>query len=157
MLVLAIIVYIAWLGMSVFYAMKKNYSKFENSALLFCVFIFDINRSWIISDELKIIEYSTSPLEYTVYIIHRTFITPLLILIGLNSIQRNSNFLVKGIAILISSLVLILIKIVLLSFEVLTFNQWNLFYDYLYYVFLHVLGYFILYRYKSFVSKGVKS
>ncbi len=157
MMVLAIIVYIAWLGISVFYAMKKTYSKFENSALLFCVFIFDINRSWIISDELKIIEYSTSPLEYTVYIIHRTFITPLLILIGLNRVQRNSHFLIKGIAILISSFVLILIKIVLLSFDVLTFHQWNLFYDYLYYVFLHILGYFVLYGYKSFVSKGVKS
>ncbi|WP_226530784.1 hypothetical protein [Metabacillus niabensis] len=156
-MVLAIIVYIAWLGISVFYAMKKTYSKFENSALLFCVFIFDINRSWIISDELKIIEYSTSPLEYTVYIIHRTFITPLLILIGLNRVQRNSHFLIKGIAILISSFVLILIKIVLLSFDVLTFHQWNLFYDYLYYVFLHILGYFVLYGYKSFVSKGVKS
>lgn len=157
MMVLAIFVYIAWLSISIFYAMRKSYTKFENSALLFCVFICDINRSWITNDELKIITYSKVPLDYTVYIIHRTFITPMLILIGINSIPRNSKILTKVIAILISSFVLVLIKIVLLTFNVITFHQWNLIYDYLYYVFLHLLGYFILYGYKSFVSKGVKN
>ncbi|PLS02880.1 hypothetical protein CVD27_16980 [Neobacillus cucumis] len=150
----SIMVYIAWLCISIFYAMKKPFSKFENSALIFCIFIFDINRSWITNDELKFITYSTVPLNYTAYIIHRTFINPFLILIGINSIPRNSTLLKKVIAILISSFVLVLIKIVMLKFNVVNFHQWNLIYDYLYYVFLHLLGYFILYCYKSFVLKG---
>ncbi|MFD0824323.1 hypothetical protein ACT8ZR_01455 [Neobacillus sp. M.A.Huq-85] len=154
---LSIIVYIAWLGIAVFYAMKKPYSKMENSALIFCIFIFDINRSWITNDELKYITYSTVPLNYTAYIIHRTFITPFFILIGINSIYRNSTVLKKGIAILISSFILVLIKMVLLKFDVVAFHQWNLVYDYLYYVFLHLLGFFILSCYSSFVLKGAKN
>ncbi|MGN7942273.1 hypothetical protein [Virgibacillus sp. 6R] len=152
----SIIVYIAWLGISIFYAMKKPYSKLENSALLFCLLIVDINRSWITNEELKVITYSTAPLNYSAYIIHRTFITPMIILIGINSVSRNSTVVKKAVAILISSFVLILIKIVLLEFNVVSFHQWNLFYDYLYYVLLHLFGYFVLYCYSSFVLKGVK-
>lgn len=154
---LSIIVYIAWISISIFYAMKKPYSKLENSALIFCIFIIDINRSWITNDELKYITYSTVPLNYTAYIIHRTFIIPMLILMGINSVPRNSTVLKKVIAILISSFVLVLVKMVLLKFDVVYFHQWNLLVDYLYYVLLHLLGYSILYCYKSLVLKGAKN
>jgi hypothetical protein len=153
---LSIIVYIAWLGISVFYAMKKPLSKMEISAIIFCIFIIDINWGWITIDELKYITYSKVPLNYTAYIIHRTFITPMFIVIGINSIPRNSTVLKKFIAILISSFVLVLIKIVLLKFDIVYFHQWNLIYDFLYFVLLHLLGYFILYYYNSLVLKGAK-
>lgn len=154
---LSIIVYIAWLGITIFYAMKKPFSKMEISAILFCIFIIDINRGWITNDELKYITYSHDPLKYLAYIIHRTFITPFFIVIGMSSIPRNSTVLKKITAILISSFVLILVKMVLLSFDVLYFHQWNLIYDYLYYVLLHLIGYFILNCYNSFVLKGAKN
>jgi hypothetical protein len=153
---LSIIVYIAWLGITIFYAMKKPLSKIEISAIIFFVFIFDINLSWITNDELKYITYSKVPLNYTAYIIHRTFITPVFIVIGMNCISRNSMVLKKIIAIFISSFVLVLIKIVLLKFDVVYFHQWNLIYDFLYYVLLHLLGYFIQYYYNSLVLKGAK-
>jgi hypothetical protein len=153
---LSIMVYIAWLSIAIFYAMKKPYSKFENSAIIFCIFIIDINRSWITNDELKYITYSTVPLNYTAYIIHRTFITPFLILIGLNSISRNSKVFKKATAILISSFVLVLIKMVLLKLDIVYFHQWNLIYDYLYYVLLHLLGYLVIYYYKLLILKGEK-
>ncbi|WHY02626.1 hypothetical protein [Neobacillus sp. DY30] len=155
-MVLSIIVYIAWLGIAVFYAMKKPFSKIEISAIILFVFIIDINRSWITNDELKYITYSEVPLKYIAYIIDRTFITPLFIAIGINSIPRNSTLLKKTTAILISSFVLILIRIVLLSFNVVHYHQWNLIYDYLYFVLLYLLGYFILYCYNSFVLKELK-
>jgi hypothetical protein len=154
---LSIIVYLAWLGIAILYALKKPFSKIEISAIIFFTFIVDINRSWITNDELKYITYSSVPLNFIAYIIHRTFITPLFIAIGMSSIPRNSSTLKKITAILVSSFVLILIKIVLLNFDVVYFHQWNLIYDYLYYVLLHLLGYFILYCYNSFVLKGAKN
>jgi hypothetical protein len=154
---LSIIVYLAWLGIAILYALKKPFSKIEISAIIFFTFIVDINRSWITNDELKYITYSNVPLNFIAYIIHRTFITPLFIAIGMSSIPRNSSTLKKITAILVSSFVLILIKIVLLNFDVVYFHQWNLIYDYLYYVLLHLLGYFILYCYNSFVLKGAKN
>jgi hypothetical protein len=154
---LSIIVYIAWLGISIFYAIKKPYSRLENSALILCLFIIDINRSWITNDELKYITYSTQPLTYTAYIIHRTFITPMFIGIGINSISRESTMIKKVVAILISSFVLVSIKMVLLTFNIVHFHQWNLFYDYLYYILLHLLGYLILYGYRVFILKGAKN
>jgi hypothetical protein len=154
---LSIIVYLAWLGITIFNAMKKPFSKIEISAIMFCIFILDINRSWITNEELKYITYSSAPLDYTAYIIHRTFITPLFIVMGMSSIPRNSTVIKKIVAILISSFVLVLIKMVLLSFDVVYFHQWNLIYDYLYYVLLHLFGYFILYYYNSFVLKGAKN
>ena len=154
---LSIIVYIAWLGITIFYAMKKPFSKIEISAIIFFIFIIDINRSWITNDELKYITYSHVPLNYIAYIIHRTFITPLFIAIGMSSIPRNSTALKKITAILISSFVQVLIKMVMLSFDIVYFHQWNFIYDYLYYVLLHLLGYFIIYCYNSFVLKGAKN
>jgi hypothetical protein len=154
---LSIIIYLAWLGITILYAMKKPFSKIEISAIIFFIFIIDINRSWITNEELKYITYSNAPLNYTAYIIHRTFITPLYIVMGMSSIPGNSTVIKKIAAILISSFVLVLIKIVLLSFDVVYFHQWNLIYDYLYYVLLHLLGYFILYCYNSFVLKGAKN
>ncbi|MEH7746964.1 hypothetical protein V7659_18260 [Neobacillus drentensis] len=152
----SIIVYLAWLIISIFYAMKKPFSKIEISAIIFFIFIIDINRSWITNDELKYITYSKVPLNYTAYIIHRTFIIPVFIVLGMSSIPRNSTVLKKISAILISSFVLVLIKIVLLKLDVVYFHQWNLIYDYLYYVLLHLLGYFILNCYNSLVLKGAK-
>jgi hypothetical protein len=154
---LSIIVYIVWLGITIFYAMKKPFSKIEISAIIFFIFIIDINRSWITNDELKYITYSHVPLNYIAYIIHRTFITPLFIAIGMSSIPRNSTALKKITAILISSFVQVLIKMVMLSFDIVYFHQWNFIYDYLYYVLLHLLGYFIIYCYNSFVLKGAKN
>jgi hypothetical protein len=154
---LSIIVYIAWLGITIFYAMKKPFSKIEISAIIFFIFIIDINRSWITNEELKYITYSHVPLNYIAYIIHRTFITPLFIAIGMSSIPRNSTALKKITAILISSFVQVLIKMVMLSFDIVYFHQWNFIYDYLYYVLLHLLGYFIIYCYNSFVLKGAKN
>jgi hypothetical protein len=154
---LSIIVYLAWLGIAIFYAMKKPFSKLEISAIVFFIFIIDINRSWITNDELKYITYSHVPLNYIAYIIHRTFITPLFIAIGMSSIPRNSTVLKKISAILIFSFIQVLIKMVMLSFDVVYFHQWNLIYDFLYYVLLHLLGYFILYCYNSFVLKGAKN
>ncbi|MFS0778367.1 hypothetical protein ABC255_20485 [Neobacillus sp. 3P2-tot-E-2] len=154
---LSIIVYLAWLGIAIFYAMKKPFSKLEISAIVFFIFIIDVNRSWITNEELRYITYSHVPLNYIAYIIHRTFITPLFIAIGMSSIPRNSTVLKKITAILISSFVLVLINMVMLSFDIVYFHQWNLIYDYLYYVLLHLLGYFILYRYNSFVLKGAKN
>jgi hypothetical protein len=154
---LSIIVYLAWLGIAIFYAMKKALSKIEISAIIFFIFIIDINRSWITNDELKYITYSHVPLNYIAYIIHRTFITPFFIAIGMSSIPRNSTVLRKITVILISSFVQVLIKMVMLSFDVVYFHQWNLIYDFLYYVLLHLLGYFILYCYNSFVLKGAKN
>ena len=154
---LSIIVYIAWLGITIFYAMKKPFSRIEISTIIFFIFIIDINRSWITNEELKYITYSHVPLNYITYIIHRTFITPLFIAIGMSSIPRNSTALKKITAILISSFVQVLIKMVMLSFDIVYFHQWNFIYDYLYYVLLHLLGYFIIYCYNSFVLKGAKN
>lgn len=154
---LSIIIYIAWLGIWILYAMKNHLSKIEISAIIFCTFIVDINRSWITNEELKYITYSHVPLNYIAYIIHRTFISPVFIVIGMSSIPRNSTALKKITAILISSFVLVLIKMLMLNFDIVYFHQWNLIYDYLYYVLLHLLGYFILYFYNSFVLKGAKN
>lgn len=153
----SIIVYIAWLGITIFYAMKKPFSKIEISAIIFFIFIIDINRGWITNDELKYITYSHVPLNYIAYIIHRTFISPLFIAIGMSSIPRNSTVLKKITAILVSSFVQVLIKMVMLSFDIVYFHKWNLIYDFLYYVVLHLLGYFIIYCYNSFVLKGAKN
>ncbi|MEH7495792.1 hypothetical protein, partial [Neobacillus niacini] len=128
---LSIIVYLAWLGIAIFYAMKKPFSKLEISAIVFFIFIIDINRSWITNEELKYITYSHVPLNYIAYIIHRTFITPLFIAIGMSSIPRNSTLLMKISAILIFSFIQVLIKMVMLSFDVVYFHKWNLIYDFL--------------------------
>jgi hypothetical protein len=153
----SIFIYIAWLGLAILYIMKKHLSKIEISVLIFSLFIIDINRSWITNEELKYITYSTAPLNYTAYIIHRTFITPIFLAIGINSIPRDSGMLKKIITLLISSFVLVLIKLLLLKLDIVYFHQWNLIYDYLYYIFLHLLGFLFLYWYKSFVLKGAKT
>lgn len=155
-LAFSIIFYIAWISITAFYAKKKQFSKLENSALFFCILIINVNYSWIIYDECKFITYSTLPLNYTAYIIYRSIIIPILILMGINSIPRNLTITKKVIGILISSLVLLLIKIVLLKLDVVYFHKWSLIFDYIYFIFLYSFGYFVLYCYHSLILKGEK-
>ncbi|PFN98685.1 hypothetical protein COJ85_20120 [Bacillus sp. AFS076308] len=149
--------FIAWICITAFYAMKKPYSKWENSALLFCLFIVNVNWSWITVDELKFITYSKDPLDFSAYIINRSIIIPMLVMIGINRISRSKTVLMKVVGMFISSFVLILIKIVLLRLGAISFHRWNLFYDYVYFLLLHALGYLVLHCYHSFVLKGVKN
>jgi hypothetical protein len=153
----SIIFFIGWICITAFYAMKKPYSKWENSALLFCLFIVNVNWSWMTVDEWRFITYSKNPLDFSAYIINRSMIIPMLVVIGINRIPRSQTVLKKVVGILISSIVLILIKIVLLKLGAISYHRWNLAYDYVYFLLLHSLGYFVLHCYHSFVLKGVKN
>ena len=149
--------FIGWICITAFYAMKKPYTKWENSALLFCLFIVNVNWSWITVDELNFISYSKNPLDFSAYIINRSIIIPMLVMIGVNSVPRGQTVFKKVVGMLISSLVLVLIKIVLLKLGAISFHRWNLVYDYVYFLLLHSFGYFVLHLYHSYVLKGVKN
>ncbi|MEH7419246.1 hypothetical protein V7266_28875 [Neobacillus drentensis] len=149
--------FIGWICITAFYAMKKPYSKWENSALLFCLFIVNVNWSWITVDELKFMTYSKDPLDFSAYIINRSIIIPMLGMIGINRISRSKTVLKKVVGMFISCIVLVLIKIVLLRLGAISFHKWNLVYDFVYYLLLHFLGYFVINCYRSFVLKGVKN
>ncbi|MFS0634928.1 hypothetical protein AB1K84_03410 [Mesobacillus foraminis] len=153
----SIVFFIALVCITTFNAMNRQYSKMENSALILSVFILNINWSWIINFELQYITYSESPLNFAAYVIHRTIIIPLLVVIGLNSIPQAASMGRKLFTVLISSFVLLLVIMVLQKFEVMKYENWNAIYSYLYYVLLHGFGYLVLYCYHSWVLKEVKS
>ncbi|MBT2759236.1 hypothetical protein J7E71_25525 [Mesobacillus foraminis] len=152
-----VLFFIGMVCITTFNAMNRQLTKMENSALILSVFILNVNWSWIIYDELQYITYSTFPLNYAAYVIHRSLIIPLLVVIGINSIPRNASIAKKLIGVLLSSIILLLVMVLLRQFEVVTYEKWNAVYSYLYYVFLHGFGYLVLYGYHSWVLKGVKS
>jgi len=152
----SIIFFIGWICITALYAMKKPYSKWENSALLFSMFIVNVNWSWIMVDELKFITYSNDGLDFSAYMIDRSVIIPFLVVIGINSIPRSQTIIKKVAGILISSLVLIITKMILLKLGAIHFHGWNFVFSYIYYVLLHSLGYFVLYCYNTLVLKGVR-
>lgn len=76
--------FVAWLVVSIFSLIKKKLSIIENTFVFLIILILSINFSWIVIEEWKLISLSKKGFEYTGYLLNRSVILPMLILIQIN-------------------------------------------------------------------------
>jgi hypothetical protein len=147
---------LAWLVVSLFAVIKKKLTFAENTLVFLVILIVSINFSWIVIEELKLIKISHESLKYTAYLLNRSIIMPILILIGVNLLQW-SKTMIKKITVILSSVIL-MIGVVMLSnlYDIFEYQHWHYWYDGIYFFILNCIA---IFSYKLFarVSRNVVS
>ncbi|KHF40609.1 hypothetical protein [Halalkalibacter okhensis] len=140
---------LAYLISSLFLVMKKKLNIIENSFSFLLFLIININFSWIVFEELKLVTVTDEIVNYTAFLLNRSLIIPLLLLVYINFFQTWKNT-VRRIFLTICSLgIMLLLSGLSIFFDILTYVNWNLGYDVIYFSILHVIAY---YTYRGFIK-----
>lgn len=124
--------------------MKKSLSFVENLFVLSIILIVSVNWSWIIFEELKFLEVSRQPLDYTAFLINRSIGIPLIIVITLNAVRSASVIGKAYLYVGLSTVILLVLKMIGNFLNITKLNNWNTLYDVLYFLFLHLIAYISL-------------
>ncbi|MEH7304445.1 hypothetical protein [Neobacillus drentensis] len=147
---------LAWLVGSLLAVIQKKLTFAENTLVFLVVLIVSINYSWIVIEELKLIKLTKSSLEYTGYLLNRSVITPILVLVFVNLLLWSKTMMMK--ITLIISVVILMIGLSSLSnfFGIIDYKHWNYWYDGIYFLILNGIA---IFSYKLFarVSRNVVS
>ncbi|MGG4470196.1 hypothetical protein ABER68_19325 [Paenibacillus alvei] len=139
MMAFAIYFFIGWLTIICFFVQKKKYSIVENTVLILSVLIINLNWTWLVYEEFELITYSREPWDFVAYLIKRSIVIPVIVLICLNFGRKQSSLVKKLMHILVSSLVILGITIISHLLKVTTVKHWSIFYDLVYYLLLHLV------------------
>ncbi|WP_010531410.1 hypothetical protein [Lentibacillus jeotgali] len=137
--------FLTWLVGSIFAVMRKKLSLVENTFVFLIILIVSINFSWIIADELKLITVTKQTLPHTAYLINRSVIIPVLILIQLNISMARDSFGWKTMMVLFSVLLLTGVNYLMTALNMVTYTNWNLGFDAIYFLLLNLAA-FLAYR-----------
>jgi hypothetical protein len=150
----SIVFLLSWLFSAIFVVIRKKLSVVENTLVFLVILIVSINFSWIIAEEIKLIQLSKNGVDAITYILYQVVLLPMLLLIYLNVIQRSKSFS-KTIIFTIASLGIMLGLSFLFNFDNITeYTKWNFGYDAIYFFFLHLIAFYSYVSFKK-VSKSV--
>jgi hypothetical protein len=153
---LVVFFFIAWLVISLFAVIKKKLTLAENTLIFLVILIVSINFSWIVIEELRLIKRTQESLEYTAYLLNRSVIIPMLILIQLNLLLWSKTMMMK--ITLIVSIVIIMTGVSILSsfFDITEYNHWHYWYDGIYFFIVNCIA-IISYKFFTRASRNVVS
>ncbi|MCM3214627.1 hypothetical protein M3612_08925 [Niallia taxi] len=147
----AVYFFIGWISIICFFVQKKKFSVVENTVLFLCVLIVNLNWTWLIYEELGFITYSHDTWNFVAYLIKRSIVIPLLVLISLNFGRTDASLLKKLTHIIVSSLVILAVTSISHYLKVTTVKDWSILYDFFYYVALHIFGHLIHKWYQTYI------
>jgi hypothetical protein len=148
--------FLTWLVVSLFAVIKKKLTFVENTLIFLIILIISINFSWIVMEELKLIKLTQVSLEYIAYLLNRSVIIPILVLIQVNLLQWSKTMMMK-IAVIVSVVILITGISFLSNFYGITeFKHWHYWKDGIYFFILNFIG-IISYKLFARVSRNVGS
>ncbi|SFD43841.1 hypothetical protein SAMN05216238_101339 [Lentibacillus persicus] len=153
----AIFFFLAWFFISLFAVMQKRLSIVENTFVFLIILIISINFSWIVGDELKLIKQPEEPLPYIAYLLNRSIIIPVLILIQLKVFVRYDTFLWKTASILVAVLMLTDINYLLTALNVAEYTHWHSAFDAIYFLLLNLAALFAYRMINRASEKAVNS
>jgi hypothetical protein len=138
----SIFFFLTWLIIGIFFMIRKELSIVENTWIFLISLIVIINVSWIITEEMKMINLTKGGIDYTAYILNRSIILPLLLLLQLNILLK-SKTLTKKVLIIFTSLIIMLgLSVLSTYFNITNYIKWNLFYDGIFYLILQLIAYY---------------
>ena len=132
--------FLSWLFVSIFTIITKKLSIIENTVVFLLVLIISINYSWIVSEELKLITVTKKGLGYTAYLLTRSVIIPMVILIHLNFLQAKETMVEKSIVIFTSVLLLSCISSLSASLKITDYSNWHFGFIVIYYLILNLIA-----------------
>ncbi|UCZ54885.1 hypothetical protein LGQ02_09130 [Bacillus shivajii] len=154
---ITIFFFASWLVCVAFAVMPKKLSLVENTFVYLIILIVSINFSWIIIEEFKFITLTEDGLDYTAHILNRSVILPMLIIMQLNLIQK-SNSVAKSVVIVISTVAIMLgLSFLSTQLNITTHEKWNFGYEVIYFLTLHLIGYYVLKAFRKIAYSEVKN
>ncbi|WP_406945226.1 hypothetical protein ACJA3J_21465 [Halobacillus sp. SY10] len=130
----------AWLIISVFTIIPKRLTLIENTFIFLTTSVININWTWIINEELKYVKITEDPSNYAGFLIFRSIIIPTLLMVQLNLYNPSSSPVKKALILIASVLCLVLLTILSRVLDVSDYKDWNLGFDAIYYVSLHLFS-----------------
>jgi hypothetical protein len=146
---------VSWLACASLIVIRKKLTIIENTLIYLIILILSINFSWIIIEEMKLINLTKNPIDYLAYLLHRSVITPMILVIQLNLFQRSESLINKILVIISSLSILLLSSFYQTHFNILEYKHWNFFYELLYFLSLYVLIFIIYKLFKRATEKEV--
>ncbi|WP_456275281.1 hypothetical protein [Bacillus sp. AK128] len=140
---LTIFIILTWLVIMTFIILPKSFSFTENSFLFLLMSIIVKNTFTIVGLNLEWIKGSEKPELFLSYLLYRTIIYPLLLVIMINIFFHTRKYSLRLIIVLSAAIVNFLIEILGEKLHVYSYNQWTHWY------FLVEITLFILITYCS--------
>lgn len=141
----------AWIAIFVIYAMNKSLTIRENAYVYLTQMILGINFTWIVAEELHYIEISRDALSYISFMLYRTLLVPLIYVILMNAVFKARRLPQLLIAVGSAFGVGLGLKGLLLYFDILRYEKWNLIYDGIQILLMQVVIYTLLRLYRKVV------
>lgn len=155
-MVFVVMFVVSWVLAFVLYSMKKSLSLVENVYVYLVLFSMGLVISWIVAEELKLIELTQEALPYTGYLLYRTIALPLVLVIMMNVIFKMRKAVTSVLSACIAIVMILSLDGLMLYNKAFMYKQWNLFYDALVIIALQVVGYCVLLLYRKSMKQEVK-
>jgi hypothetical protein len=147
----------AWLSVFLFYSMKKSLTLIENTFVYLVMLAVGIHFNWIIDEELKHITLTKDALLYAGLMITRLVTLPMIFVLMANGVAR-SRSMARALLLLGAALAVILgLRAVMLAYRIVTFVEWNLFYDALMIMLLQAICLVLLKLYRIMLRREVSA
>ncbi|MCY8234630.1 hypothetical protein [Priestia endophytica] len=125
-------VFLSFLVITLFVTMRKSLSIVENTFIYLLVLIINVNATWIINEEFKLINVTEETAPYIGFLLERSLIILILFVITFNYFYRN----ITPRAIMITDFIFLIFTLLLRKYSnmlnIYHYKQWNLFYEALY-------------------------
>jgi len=138
----------AWVTLMLFYALNKRLTVLENTFVYLLAMTLGIHAMWVISEELRLMTNTKDGLLYAGLILYRLVILPMAIVLMANGVARARTTAGAFLSIGAALGGLLVLRAIMQMYEVITYNQWNFYYDALLFMLLQAacLGALKLYR-----------
>lgn len=141
--------FVAWLVISIFTIIKKRLSIVENTLVFLIILILSINFSWIVNEELKLVTISKKGLDYTAFLLNRSIIIPIMIVIHVNLLKWCRTLVMKTVVILSTIAVLTSLSIFNNLMNMSKYSNWNFGFDA---IFFMLLCFIAIFSYKLYAK-----
>ncbi|UUZ83981.1 hypothetical protein LJK88_09560 [Paenibacillus sp. P26] len=136
---------ITWFLLGLFFVLPGKINRLDNALLFMTVILLNCNGSWIFIEEMKTIELAKPLPDYFAFLLFRTTVIPLLVVICHNLLLSALPAGWKTGWIVLAYGLLLLMEWLAVRYKIYTYIHWHLYYSMLYYLGLQILV-FLFYK-----------
>ncbi|SFL56704.1 hypothetical protein [Salibacterium qingdaonense] len=141
----------AWFITTAFLMMPKKLSIIENTFVFMVILIININWGWIVYESMERIELTEEGMIYTAFLLLRSVIIPVILITQLNLVHKSNMIFV----VLVSLIILLFLSSLSAILNIADYVKWNLGFDAIYYLLLHVIAYYSLLLIRKIADREV--
>lgn len=147
---------LTWLFCAGFIVIKKQLSIIENTAVYLIILILNINFAWIVNEELKFVTVTKVGIDYVPFLLNRSILIPLILLVYLNLLLRIDKSSYKAVVLTVASVSIMLgLSFLTTFFKVTEYTKWTHGYDMIFFLLLHLIAFYTYRLFRQISNKVV--